>query len=202
MGARIIGDLKADFSEKPYLANISPTEFENEYLAHLPERISGETFLKRYKETSDPVTSIDPKKEYAIRLPTAHPIYENARVQHFVDLLDQCEDSNAPEVLFNKLGKLMYESHRSYTVLGLNSAGTDLIVELVRKEGSDAGLFGAKITGGGSGGTVAVLGDQKSRVAIERVVASYANETGHHPYVFNGSSSGSLAFGHLRLCQT
>ena len=195
MGARIIADLKADFSVKPYLANISPAEFENDYLAHLPERMLGETFLTRYKETIDPVTSIDPKKEYAIKAPTAHPIYENARVQRFVDLLDQCETSEN----FNELGELMYESHRSYTALGLNSTGTDLLVELVRSEGLGAGLFGAKITGGGSGGTVAVLGDMDSHEAIERVAANYANQTGRQPYIFDGSSSGTLSFDHLRL---
>lgn len=162
MGTRMIADLSADFSEDGYLANISPDEFEREYLELLPEQI---------------------------RMPTAHPIYENVRVQRFVELLERNEG-------YDELGELMYEAHRSYTALGLNSAGTDLIVELVQKE---AGLFGAKITGGGSGGTVAVLGDQTSRAAIERVVASYAKETGHHPYIFNGSSPGALAFGHLRL---
>ena len=162
MGARIIADLKPDFSENGYLANISPDEFEREYLYRLPEHI---------------------------RMPTAHPIYENARVQRFVELLERNEG-------YDELGELMYEAHRSYTALGLNSAGTDLIVELVRKE---AGLFGAKITGGGSGGTVAVLGDQTSRAAVERVAASYAKETGHQPYIFNGSSPGCLAFGHLRF---
>jgi len=189
MGTRIIADLKTDFSEDGYLADISVAEFESEYLAQLPELMSGEEFLRRYRDTSDPVTSVDPQKEYAVRTPTAHPIYENARVQRFVELLERNE-------AYDELGELMYESHRSYTALGLNSAGTDLIVELVRREAS---LFGAKITGGGSGGTVAVLGDHASQAAVERVVATYANETGHQPYVFSGSSSGCLAFDHLRL---
>ena len=162
MGTRMIADLKPDFSGVPYLANISPDEFESEYLDLLPERI---------------------------RMPTAHPIYENVRVQRFVELLERNEG-------YDELGELMYEAHRSYTALGLNSEGTDLIVEMARKE---AGLFGAKITGGGSGGTVAVLGDETSRAAIERVVARYAQETGHQPYVFSGSSPGALAFGHLRF---
>lgn len=184
MGHRIIN---AD----TYLANISPAEFENKYAAQLPERMSGEAFLARYKGTSDPVTSIDPQREYAVRLPTAHPIYENARVQRFVDLLEA-------ETHFEELGELMYASHQSYTALGLNSEGTDLLVDLVRKEDD---LFGAKITGGGSGGTVAVLGTQNSNAAIDRVAKAYANEAGHQPYIFSGSSSGSLAFGHLRLRQ-
>ena len=191
MGTRIIADLKTDFSENQYLANISPAEFEREYFSQLPARMSGETFLRRYKETIDPVTSIDPQKQYAVRMPTAHPIYENARVQRFVELLERNEG-------YEELGELMYESHRSYTALGLNSSGTDLIVELVQRE---AGLYGAKITGGGSGGTVAVLGDERSREAIQKVVESYTSETGHEPYVFSGSSGGSIAFGHLRLRQ-
>lgn len=174
MGLQTISDLRKQrgLPEIEYLANISPAEFEREYLAQLGEHV---------------------------RMPTAHPIYENVRVKHFVDLLDQCEASNSPQLLFEELGELMYESHRSYTSLGLNSAGTDLIVELVRREGPKAGLFGAKITGGGSGGTVAILGDQTSCAAIERVAASYAKETGYQPYVFHGSSSGSESFDHLRL---
>ena len=199
MGLRMIAELNRNESAVEYLANISPAEFERDYLAQIPERISGEEFLTRYKQTIDPVTSIDREKDYAIKTPTAHPVYENARVQRFVDLLARCESSDQPESLFNELGELMYESHDSYTALGLNSSGTDLIVDLVRREGPGAGLFGAKITGGGSGGTVAVLGDQTSRTAIERVAANYAKETGHQPHIFHGSSSGSLAFGHLRL---
>jgi L-arabinokinase len=174
VGLGIINDVRRD-KDLPaidYLANISPAEFEREYRRHLPEHV---------------------------RTPTAHPIYENARVRQFVELLDQCGSSDTPESLFNELGELMYESHRSYTALGLNSSGTDLIVEMVRRKGPAAGLFGAKITGGGSGGTVAVLGDQKSRAAIERVAAHYASETGYQSYIFNGSSPGALAFGYQRL---
>jgi L-arabinokinase len=162
MGTQIIAGLKADLSWGNYLANISPEEFERAYLNRLPKQV---------------------------RLPAAHPVYENVRVQRFVELLERNEG-------YEELGELMYEAHRSYKVLGLNSAGTDLIVDLVRKE---SGLFGAKITGGGSGGTVAVLGDQSSRMAVKRVAAGYASETGHQPYIFNGSSPGCLAFGHLRL---
>jgi L-arabinokinase len=180
MGHRII-------DKDTYLANISPAEFENKYAAQLPERMSGAEFLARYGGTSDPVTSIDPQREYAVKLPTAHPIYENARVQRFIDLLNGTH--------FEELGELMYASHQSYTALGLNSEGTDLLVDLVRGED---GLFGAKITGGGSGGTVAVLGNQNSHSAIDRIAKAYANETGHQPYIFSGSSSGSLAFGYVK----
>ena len=93
----------------------------------------------------------------------------------------------------------MYQSHASYSACGLGSAGTDRLVELVKQAGPQQGLYGAKITGGGSGGTVAVLGSKDAAVTIARVAEQYASETGHQPYLFQGSSPGGAAFGHLRL---
>jgi galactokinase len=93
----------------------------------------------------------------------------------------------------------MSQSHASYSACGLNSKGTDLLVKLVRDAGPIEGLYGAKITGGGSGGTVAVLGDSATGPSIRRVAESCANQTGHQPYIFAGSSPGSATFGHLKL---
>ena len=56
------------------------------------------------------------------------------------------------------MGELMSAAHDSYSACGIGSDGTDLLVELVREAGPQSGLYGAKITGGGSGGTVAILG--------------------------------------------
>ncbi|HEU4794457.1 MAG TPA: hypothetical protein VFT02_02435, partial [Pyrinomonadaceae bacterium] len=95
------------------------------------------------------------------------------------------------------MGELMYQSHASYSSCGLGSKGTDLLVEMVRATGADKGLFGAKITGGGSGGTVAVLGHSDAEPAVINMAHSYAALTGHEPYIFRGSSPGSAAFGHL-----
>ena len=89
----------------------------------------------------------------------------------------------------------MYESHASYVACGLGSPGTDRLVELVRAEGQAAGLYGARITGGGSGGTVAVLGRKDASAAIARVADAYERATGHRPHMFAGSSPGVLAFG-------
>ena len=89
----------------------------------------------------------------------------------------------------------MYESHASYTVCGLGSPGTERLVELVRAEGPAAGLYGARITGGGSGGTVAVLGRQDASAAIVRVAEAFERATGHRPHIFSGSSAGAHASG-------
>jgi L-arabinokinase len=89
----------------------------------------------------------------------------------------------------------MYESHASYGHCGLGSEGTDRLVALVRSEGQAAGLYGARITGGGSGGTVAVLGRRGAAPAIARVADAYEQKTGYRPHIFTGSSPGVMAFG-------
>ncbi len=181
-----------------YLANLAPAEFEERFAAKLPERLLGEEFLSRYGGTTDPVTSIDPKRTYAIRAPTAHAVYENSRVHKFAELLRGQLDQGEKVAL----GKLMYESHASYSACGLGSKGTDLLVELVRSAGVNRGLYGGKITGGGSGGTVAVLGNRDAEDTVADVAHSFAELTGHQPYIFRGSSPGSAAFGHVVLRQS
>jgi L-arabinokinase len=178
-----------------YLANVTPGEFEAKYASQVPEAINGADFLTRYHGTTDLVTRVCPDQTYAVRVPTAHAIYEHDRVRQFAELLKQAE----PERTLVLLGELMYQSHASYSACGLGSDGTDRLVELVRAAGSGAGLYGARITGGGSGGTVAVLGRRDARSSIEKISEQYAQETGHQPYIFQGSSPGAAAFGHVRL---
>ena len=179
-----------------YLANLSPSEFEEKFAARLPVSLSGEEFVSRYGGTVDPVTSVVSERTYLVRAPTAHAVYESFRVQQFAELLrrQQARPNDEEKV---SMGKLMYESHASYSACGLGSTGTDLLVELVKSAGVDQGLFGAKITGGGSGGTVAVLGDRNAGKVLHDVADSYATLTGHQPHIFSGSSPGSAAFGHL-----
>ncbi|MCS7237573.1 MAG: hypothetical protein NZ899_04805 [Thermoguttaceae bacterium] len=174
-----------------YLANVRPAEFEAEFAGRLPAELSGEEFLARYQGTTDPVTKIDPTRRYNIFYPTAHPIYENARVERFAELLR----SDQPMAHLEELGELMFGSHESYSRCGLGTWQTDLIVDLVKAQGPERGLFGAKITGGGSGGCVAVLGTPQGAPAIQAICDRYAAATGYRPYVFSGSSPGAIAFG-------
>ncbi len=142
------------------------------------------------------MTRVVPTRSYAVRVPAAHAIYEHHRVRLFAELLGGADASGERLRL---LGELMYQSHASYSACGLGVEGTDRLVELVREAGPAQGLYGAKITGGGSGGTVAVLGGRDAGAAIEEVADRYAQETGHRPYVFARSSPGGAAFGHLIL---
>jgi L-arabinokinase len=89
----------------------------------------------------------------------------------------------------------MYRSHHSYGArCGLGTPETDLIVDLVRERGPRSGLYGAKITGGGAGGTVAVLGAGSSaRAGVEEMVAAYARRSGNTSRVIAGSADGAVA---------
>jgi L-arabinokinase len=177
-----------------YLANLKPSEFELDFSAHLPEQITGAEFLERFGGTTDKVTRVDPDRSYAVRVPAAHAVYEYYRVRLFAIFIG----INKSDAL-GPLGEFMYQSHASYSACGLGCSGTDLLVKLVRQSGPANGLFGAKITGGGSGGTVAVIGRPDAGEQIEMIADRYAQETGYQPYIFSGSSPGSAAFGYLRL---
>jgi galactokinase len=197
MGYRMMAEMAGLVAEKwgGYLANVTPSEFEQRFAPRLPERMDGGDFLARYGSIADTVTRIEAGRSYAIRAPTAHPIYEHFRVRAFMEMLDRAPGAPRRELL----GELMYQSHASYSACGLGSAGTDLLVDMVRAAGSGQGLYGAKITGGGSGGTVAVLGRGDAGAAIEAIAEQYGRATGDVPYIFSGSSPGAARFGHLRL---
>jgi L-arabinokinase len=189
MGLRL---LKAEANvSTEYLANIASQEFERTLQEHLPDEMTGHEFLDRYGDVDDSVTTVQPHRRYRVCGPTAHPIYERQRAEEFRVLLTSSPD----EAACVRLGELMYESHASYGQCGLGSPGTDRLVHIVRREGTASGLYGARITGGGSGGTVAVLARRDAGAAIARVVDAYERDTGHRPHVFAGSSPGVLAFG-------
>lgn len=196
MGYRIIVGVAGEDKWNGYLANVTPAEFEQHFAPHLPEQMIGEEFLKLYGGIADAVTTVKPDDVYNIRNATRHPVYEHARVQSFANILQNWKGVHQAEAL----GEMMYQSHDSYTACGLNSSGTDELVRLVREIGIAGGLYGARITGGGSGGTVAVLGHRdEAPASIARIVETYSRKTGYTPMVISGSSPGAGLFGHLRL---
>jgi L-arabinokinase len=180
-----------------YLANVSPEEYERNFESVVPTSITGEEFLKRYGGTTDVVSKIDPTFLYQVKAPTEHAIYESSRVRRFVEILDR----EMKEEDMESLGELMFASHDSYSACGLTEPRTDRIVELVREHRSLC-LFGSRITGGGSGGTVVVLAKRNSEPAISKILDKIEQEAGKRPYFFKGSSPGAAAFGLLRLSST
>jgi L-arabinokinase len=173
-----------------YLANLRPSSWAQQFRTHIPEQLDGAAFLRRYNGITDEVTAVDPARIYAVRACTAHPIEEQQRVRLFRALLLGGATVEEERLL---LGELMAQSHASYSACGLGSQGTDRLVALVQAAGPAAGLYGAKITGGGSGGTVAVLARAGSVAALQQIAAQYAAESGHPPRLLGGSSPGAMA---------
>ena len=182
-----------------YLANLSPSLFREQYENLLPEQVSGSEFNRVYPVHLDPYTPVQPDVTYPVRAATRYAIQENWRVHNFVSLLTRPVESFDPAT-GPLLGELMYLSHRGYSECGLGSAATDKMVDLVREEKAND-LLGAKITGGGAGGTVAILGwnTPRAELAFQRVTDKYAAWSRTEPYIFSGSSIGSDKFGILRV---
>nr|GMC65060.1 L-arabinokinase-like isoform X1 [Ipomoea batatas] len=203
-----------------YLCNLSPHSC---LCKQTTESVSGKEFVQKYADHDDSVTKIDENLSYAVQAPTRHPVYENFRVKAFKALLSAAPSDHQ----LYSLGQLMYQSRFSrmherldhrlpilasyliYSACGLGSDGTDRLVGLVQEmqhlkspKSDDSNLFGAKITGGGSGGDRIFKGEYKAA-------------TGYLPYVFEGffarannasmpwnltlSAEQSAAFGALRF---
>ncbi|MEK6481568.1 hypothetical protein WJR50_28755 [Catalinimonas sp. 4WD22] len=150
-----------DFSKLPYggyLSNISPSDFEKNHLPSLPDFISGQEFLEKYKKIIDPISFIDRDQNYLLKNITKHPVYENFRIKLFAQILRNytTEFQNYSNRL-QLMGELMYQSHQSYSDCGLGNDSTDLIVQMVKNKGDKKGLHGARVTSNGNGGTVCIL---------------------------------------------
>lgn len=189
MGKRILADHVPGLREG-YLANVQPSDFMR-LRRLLPKMLRGADFIEAYGTTGDPVTSVDPTTLYSVRGCTEHPIYENHRVARFVELVREGGERSLREA-----GRLMYASNWSYTYrCGLGHPDTNLLVRLAREAGPYEGIYGAKITGGGAGGTVAILARADAVAKVVELAEHYRSLTVREPRLFTTSSPGAVQSG-------
>jgi L-arabinokinase len=184
-----------------YLANLEHDDYKKHFRPRLPEWMKGSEFLAKFGQTIDTATSVDANVDYPVQHAADHHVLEAGRVKRFASLIEEAgaapvntRDQGKP---LDMAGHLMYASHVSYTNDAmLGAPECDLLVDLVRKN-EKSGLYGAKITGGGSGGTVAVLADKSERAdrATADIMADYEKQTGKKPELFSGSSDGAWKAG-------
>ena len=181
-----------------YLANISPNVFEEKYQSLLPEQISGKEFMAGYKTIIDHVTHINENEHYPVKNCTAHPVYENHRIRDFkntLEALNQWKVADRDKAM-KMLGQWMYSSHESYGKCGLGDQYTDVLVEKVREIGPSGGLYGARITGGGSGGTVCILARKgEGEKQAKALWKSYQEQFNLQTKFFEGSNAGGYYSG-------
>jgi galactokinase len=173
-----------------YLSNLAPSDFRSLYERWLPESLSGREFLERAGAHADPFTPIQPNTEYPVRAATRYAAEENLRVQMVRALLES-HATGIPDSSLRLIGELFRQSHAAYAECGLGSEACDELVA----HALCSGLPGAKMTGGGAGGVVAILGCSQDQPVIQRIAQQYAAAKGAVPHVFEGSSDGVDAFG-------
>jgi galactokinase len=184
-----------------YLANLDPEDYKRLFRPRVPEVMRGADFIAKYGSTIDTATQPEREIDYHVQFATDHHVLESRRVKEFARHLEEAGSRLATaaqrKLSLDKAGHLMYASHQSYTESALlGAAECDLLVALVRRNES-AGLYGAKITGGGSGGTVAVLCEEGERASamLRTIMAEYQTQTGNVPALFESSSPGGWAAG-------
>jgi L-arabinokinase len=197
MGRKINNDLRSATGRGAlnYLTELSVDQFRAEYEPALPERMLGSDFLSRHRTHDDPVTTIQPDATYRVAGPTRHPVEENERVLQFMDAMRAAGTGDERALI--TAGQCMFAAHASYRDnCDLSVDEVDFLVEAVRKRGPASGLYGAKITGGGTGGTVAVFGTLDGlKTEIPRIAVEYSRRVGVSPDIFDGSSPGAMEFG-------
>jgi galactokinase len=196
MGLKIITQHMNGRDSGGYLCNITPAELRARYYSLLPGRIRGADFLARYGDVDDPATTTQADMVYSVRGSAEHAIYENSRVQRFAALLKQARRGDTAAQA--QAGRLMYGSHWSYSSrIGLGAPETNLLVRIARQHTAQ-GVLGAKITGGGSGGTVAVMLDEAAAQGhdpIASIAREYEKQRGITPRIIDGTSPGARQWG-------
>ncbi len=218
LGWWLIEQLAPTGSPPGCLSGISPNDYVSRLRGELPVKMRGRDFAASYglppclkgggSTSSSPgapaslvPVRFDPQQVYKIRSRTEHHIYENDRAHRLVERLSRARRTGERDALV-EAGELLYASHWSYSQrCGLGSLEADVLVNEIRSRGPARGLYGAKITGMGCGGTVAVLMScaTSARAALEEACESYAARTGRTPTLMTGSSPGAHSFGRRYL---
>ncbi|MEM7808124.1 MAG: galactokinase family protein [Planctomycetota bacterium] len=179
-----------------YLANLDPDDYKQLFRPRLPETLVGAAFLDQSDSHNDPATTIDPAETYHVQSAVDHHVLDAQRVRRFADFFERLDHHGRDKAL-RSAGHLMYASHKSYTDnADLGATEADFVIDQV-KQHEPAGLFGARITGGGSGGTVAVLLEDAPSAwsSIEAIQQAYEARHDQPLTLLRDSSPGAAATG-------
>jgi galactokinase len=156
-----------------YLCNVKVPYYNAKFSKMLPKTMSGKDFIKEYGDIYDHVTAVNPEEKYPVLNATRHAVFENSRVEKFQKAFLSIEKTLSKKIPYKLMGSFMDESNMSYSACGLGSEKTDELVQMAYLA-RNRGVYGAKITGGGSGGTVAILCiGEKGKQAVRDIWTQY-----------------------------
>ena len=164
-----------------HAAELAPSALRRDVLPALPApAISGAAFTAAYGPLADELSRVEPERVYGVAAALTFPVEENNRCALALALLRGHERERAAadaagaphpphgEAL-TQVGELMMQAHAAYTAIGLGAPQTDAIVRLLAAVGPQGGVYGARVSGGGSGGTVVVLCERAALPTVQRL---------------------------------
>jgi L-arabinokinase len=190
MGLRIIETIYRDLGQHHtplhgYLTNTSPLLYRQYFRALLPRRLRGNDFLRTYGPLASvegergaeplPLTleELDSPRLYRVRTAVDHLIAENEHAEQFLQAMEELADDQTGvspldpaerQRTLQRAGRLLLASHHSYRLrLELSCREADTLVDSLMEAGPERGIYGARITGVGGGGTVVALLQRSSQ---------------------------------------
>ena len=152
-----------------YVTDILPSRYLKHLENRLPESLSGAELAIKYPEQK---AEFLPDFSYPIRAAFAFSIFENQRSSLAAQLLSNMAHNSKRKVV-ELLGELMLQSHINYSRLGLTNQRIDAMVEAFANAGPDNGIFGARISGHGSGNAIVALVDKKALKIVRDLIRSF-----------------------------
>jgi len=210
MGLKIIETIYRDLGQRHtplhgYVANVSPLLYRQYFRSLLPKRMRGSDFVRSYGAVPEKAGVIDGKAMYRVRTAVDHLIAEHEHAEQFMQAIEELTDPESEVSLvaspdkprrtavndrlamvlrrqvFHRAGRLLLASHHSYRLrLELSCREADWLVDHLMAAGPAKGVFGARITGCGGGGTVLALLDHSSDAndVLLDTLAAYPKITG------------------------
>jgi len=207
MGLRIIETIYRDLGQRHtplhgYLANTSPSLYRQYFRSLLPRRMRGSDFVRSFGDLPQRAGLIDPGQIYRVRTAVDHLISEHEYAENFLQAIEELSDPftirqmpvEERQRTRLRAGRLLLASHHSYRLrLELSCREADWLVDALMEAGPDKGIFGARITASGGGGTVVALMDRsrQSTDALLQAVSAFSQLSGLHLQITEAGSPGS-----------
>jgi len=195
MGLRIVETIYRDLGQRHtplhgYLANVSPLLYRQYFRALLPRRMRAGDFVRTYGPLAELAVESEEDKARVYRVRTAvdHLIAEHEHAEQFLQAMEELAEAGdlgmeegERQRTLARAGRLLLASHHSYRLrLELSCREADWLVDRLMEAGPERGVYGARITGTGGGGTVAALLARTAEAteALLEVMKAYNHVTG------------------------
>jgi len=206
MGLRIIETIYRDLGQHHtplhgYLTNTSPLLYRQYFRTLLPKRLRGSDFVRTFGPLAGmdnglhaapllTAEELDSPRLYRVRTAVDHLIAENEHAEQFVQAMEELADDSSGispmdaaerQRTLQRAGRLLLASHHSYRLrLELSCREADCLVDSLMEAGPDKGIYGARITGVGGGGTVVALLQRSAPAtdALLQTLRAYHQMTG------------------------